>query len=127
MAEQERTKLLGEHHRRPRSLGGTETPGNIYNVDPKLHNAWHTLFGNMNAYQICNSINVSSCKPKRKTLVCEFINGKPVKLCGEYESKKLTKRTRAWELLFKGLTFEETINYINNCWLDPAYHFYLID
>lgn len=120
-------KDVGEHHRRPTSLGGTNNPSNIYNIHPILHNAWHTLFGNMNAYQICNAINCSSCRPKGKTVTCKFINGKPVQLCGEYESKKLTKRTKAWDTLFKDLPFEETIDYINSCWLDPAYHLYIID
>ncbi|MES2930743.1 MAG: hypothetical protein V4665_03085 [Patescibacteria group bacterium] len=118
-------KILTEpHHRRPRSLGGTETPGNISNVTGKLHRHWHTLFGNMNAMQICDHINEMPQKPRRLEVICKFINGIEVKKTGESHSRKQMKITIAWNELFKDLTFKATINYINNTWLDPSYHLY---
>lgn len=116
-----------EHHRRPCSLGGPNNPTNISYVPPKLHRAWHILFGNMNAEQICNKINYSPIKPKGKTVVCKFINGKEVIGRGENNSKKNLKCKDAWETLFAEFTFEELIQYINNTWLDPSYHFYIVE
>ncbi len=113
-----------EHHRRPRSLDGTDSPSNISFVQLTPHQHWHTLFGNMNAFQICDTIN-SFYKPDSVTVVCKFINGSEVKKKGAHESKKDSKRTKAWRALFKGMSFEETIKYINNVWLDPAYHLYV--
>lgn len=114
------------HHRRPGSLDGTESPSNISEVDEKLHAHWHTLFGNMNAYQICNTINMHH-KPKGITVTCKFINGREVQKTGGQESKKDSKRTRAWNKLFGNMSFEEIIAYINNVWIDPAYHFYIVE
>lgn len=34
------------HHRRPRSLGGSDHEHNISLVPKHLHSAWHTLFAN---------------------------------------------------------------------------------
>lgn len=115
-----------EHHRRPRSLGGTESPANIAEVDEKLHAHWHTLFGNMNAYQICNTINKFH-KPKGVTVTCAFINGREVEKTGGQETKKNSKRTRAWNKLFGSMSFEEIIAYINSRWIDPAYHLYIVE
>jgi len=45
------------HHRKPRSLGGQTIPENISSVDIKKHQAWHTLFNNMEAPLICKMLN----------------------------------------------------------------------
>lgn len=119
-----KTTQTEEHHRRPRSLGGSGNSSNLSFVLPRLHRYWHTLFGNMNAYQICNEIN-TYYKPEGVVLILEFINGTEVKGFGGQNSKKKGKRTRAWNGLFGGKTFEEIIAYINNTWLDPAYHLYI--
>lgn len=117
--------LTQEHHRRPRSLGGTEQSMNISYVPALLHICWHTLFGNLNAFQICNVIN-AHYKPSSVTVICRFINGKAVEKTGGHESKKNSKCAKAWKKLFKGMTFEEIIGFINNTWLDPAYHLYIV-
>ncbi len=114
-----------EHHRRPESLGGTNVPSNISFVIPKLHQAWHVLFGNMNSEQICNLINMY-WKEEGVTVVCKFINGTETKLRGFHNSKKSSKLIYAWRTLFKDLSFQETIDYINSVWLDPSYHLYII-
>lgn len=114
-----------KHHRKPRSLGGTESPANVSYVISRYHKNWHTLFGNMNAYQVCCQINKSKFKAKELRVVCKFINGIEVLKSGENFSKKQTKTSYAWYSLFKDLEFEEIIKYINNVWLDPSYHFYI--
>jgi hypothetical protein len=112
-----------EHHRRPVSLGGSDSPSNKSYVPCKLHKHWHTLFGNMNARQICHEIN-NSFAPDGITVTCVFINGKEVVGSGEHNSKNKNKRLRAWMALSKGLDFKETLSYFNNVWLDPSYRLY---
>lgn len=115
-----------EHHRRPRSLGGTENRANVSYVISRDYKNWHTLLGNMNAYQICNQLNKCTYKPPALKITCKFINGVEVLKSGENYSKKKTKISYAWYSLFKDMEFEEIIKYINNVWLDPSYHLYVI-
>lgn len=66
-------KKYDDHHRLPKSLGGKRTPENISRVRRTQHEAWHTLFGNMTAFQIAEVINEVWLDPnfkmhlKRKT------------------------------------------------------------
>ncbi len=117
--------ITEEHHRRARSLGGSEKPSNISNVEAVKHRAWHTLFGNLNAYQTCKRINELIYKPSNVNVICKFINGSEVVGSGKYYSKKRGKVSSAWETLFSNLEFDEVIKYINNVWLDPSYHLYI--
>ena len=48
---------LTKHHRLPRSVGGTNHPDNISYVPCYHHEAWHTLFSNLDAPTICAIIN----------------------------------------------------------------------
>jgi hypothetical protein len=41
-----RYKPTSKHHRRPRSLGGSDHSRNISRVSVTQHQAWHTLFQN---------------------------------------------------------------------------------
>lgn len=82
-------KRTEEHHRRPRSIGGTESLANISYVSARLHRHWHVLFGNMNAEQVCNHINQSPWKPEGITVVCRFINGTEVTMRGYHNSKRV--------------------------------------
>jgi hypothetical protein len=81
----------------------------------------------MNAEQIANQINSSPWKPEGVTVVCRFINGTEVSSRGAQNSKKKTKCTLAWNVLFGKLTFQEAINYINSVWLDSSYHLYVVN
>jgi hypothetical protein len=45
------------HHRKPRSLGGTNANRNMAHVPSVKHEAWHLLFSNYNPYQIAMIIN----------------------------------------------------------------------
>lgn len=118
--------ITEEHHRRPRSIGGSSNPGNISNVTPEQHRAWHVLFGNMNAMQICDLINKSEFIPINLELVCKFINGKRVEKTGKNNSKNKNKRKEAWKKLFNRMSFRASIAYINSTWLDPSYHIYVL-
>ncbi len=117
--------LTEEHHRRPKSIGGTDAPSNISFVPAKLHKCWHTLFGNMNAFQIKDELN-QWFAPKRKRVVCKFINGSKVSIQGGQQTKNKNKRQKAFDMLFKNMTFSEAIDYINSVWLDGSYHFYIL-
>lgn len=46
-----------KHHRKPRSLGGDNSPANISVVDRDKHNAWHLLFKNHPPERIALIIN----------------------------------------------------------------------
>ena len=48
-----------KHHRRPKSLGGTDTypRGNVKWVNSSSHILWHKMFKNMSVYEIVDEIN----------------------------------------------------------------------
>ncbi len=83
--------ITEEHHRRCISLDGKKGKVNISYVKSSLHKDWHTLFGNMNAYQICKRINAMHYKPNNVFVICKFINGSEVLKNGENCSKKRQK------------------------------------
>lgn len=124
-------KILHPHHRRPSSLGGTNSPSNKSYVDNALHSSWHNIFGNMNAYQIANHINFLDIpyKPQNIYVVCKFINGEEVAKTGSSNknfTKNEAKMMESWYKLFSKIkSFEEIVAYINNVWLDPSYHLYI--
>ena len=117
--------ITEEHHRRACSIGGTSKPSNISYVKSRDHRAWHILFGNMNAYQVCTCINHIRYKPEGLLVVCKFINGAPVRGWGQNNSKNEYKISYAWHYLFNGMDFLSIIHYINNVWFDPSYHLYV--
>lgn len=45
------------HHRKPRSLGGSNDKGNVSRVPNNKHEYWHGLFSNLNPEQIAQVIN----------------------------------------------------------------------
>jgi hypothetical protein len=118
-------KITGDHHRRPRSIGGTDAQSNLSSVERHLHDAWHVLVGNMNAYQTCDFLNYLPFKPKGIIIVCKFINGSKVTMKGENNFKNKAKIRKAWKILFQDWEFTEIISTINNIWLDPSYHLYI--
>lgn len=119
---------LEPHHRRPRSLGGKTTLANISQVMGDIHDFWHYIFGNMNAFQIANRINqLHERKPYKLKVECKFINGSQVEKWGGQNSKNTSLVLKSWDNIFRGMNFIEAIEYINNVFLDPAYHFYVIE
>lgn len=118
--------ITKDHHRRPRSIGGTSNPANISYVKEKNHKDWHTIVGNTNAFQTCNILNKLSYVPENVMLVCKFINGSEVKGSGSHNSKNKHKIDVAWKSLFPNLDFKQAIEYMNSVWLDPSYHLYIV-
>ena len=45
------------HHRKPSSKGGQTNERNISHVSTKRHQAWHTLFYNLDPEEIASIIN----------------------------------------------------------------------
>ena len=45
------------HHRLPKSRGGRDSGQNISVVPVNQHQAWHTMFANMQAWEIADKIN----------------------------------------------------------------------
>ena len=115
-----------EHHRRPRSIGGTSKAANISYLEEQHHRDWHTIVGNMNAFQISNLLNKLKYIPADVKLVCRFINGSEVRGRGLHNSKNKNKIDVAWKNLFRDWEFIDIIEYINNVLLDPAYHLYIV-
>lgn len=69
-------KFNSKHHRKPRSIGGTNDSKNISMVNEKMHNAWHTLFKNKTPCEIAILINKYWLDPDF-TFVCVDISNKP--------------------------------------------------
>jgi hypothetical protein len=57
------------HHRKPRSLGGDDSPRNLSYVSRTRHNAWHTLFANWSPTQIARHINAMWLDPDYRLVV----------------------------------------------------------
>jgi len=48
---------LSEHHRKPRSLGGSSDKRNLIRIKENCHRAWHLLFQAKNPQEIAQLIN----------------------------------------------------------------------
>jgi len=57
------------HHRKCKSNGGTRTKGNIVKVKPSLHQSFHHLFKNGDAYKIAGILNETWIDPMYKLIV----------------------------------------------------------
>lgn len=84
------------HHKVPRSRGGTNDPDNIKKVDEKTHIAWHVLFENLTPKEIIKILEVLEWAP--------FIRGNSAK-------------GRAKKIVFGERNLEECINYIKEEWV----------
>lgn len=62
-------KKLTRHHRLPTSIGGTDDEKNISMVTDTKHQAWHTLFQNKHAVEICKEINDTWLDPKYELVI----------------------------------------------------------
>lgn len=105
--------ITEEHHRRPRSLNGSSNPGNVSYVKIIDHKHWHTLVGNMNAFQIADFINHldESYKPENLMVVCKFINGTQVKgKGGGNNSKKKRKIASVCKAFLKDFLLLNPLN-----------------
>ena len=96
-----------EHHRKPSSIGGTRSHGNISKVPRYKHEAWHGLFSNLSAPDILEEFK------------------KFYKIFSGDASDEKCKQQRAWEILFSKMSLEEILLVINTTWLDLDYYFVL--
>lgn len=58
-----------KHHRRPKSLGGTDSAQNCSWVQPSQHKAWHRLFDNCPPDSIAHIINAIWLDPSYELVV----------------------------------------------------------
>ncbi len=65
----DRRKFYDEHHRKPRSKGGTNEKRNISRVPRKIHECWHILFSNLDPQEIADIINAVWLDPDYKFIV----------------------------------------------------------
>lgn len=68
-------KKTDKHHRRPTSIGGSNSERNISIIPIKKHCAWHILFANMQATEIAREINEKYIDPDY-VLLPFFLNGR---------------------------------------------------
>ena len=86
-----------KHHVTPVSRGGPKTPENEIELDPKVHNAWHTLFGNLLVEEVITLIKHRWTTKKGK-INKRFLKGE--------------KRQKAWGIIFNEVTPEQAIEII---------------
>lgn len=84
------------HHMRPISRAGKRIPENELTIDADIHNAWHTLFGNLLMDEAIILIEHlwqdKSGRIQEKYLIGEPINGK--------KNQNKDKRLFAWKTIF---------------------------
>lgn len=57
MSRHHNSRSRSRHHRKEVSHGGTNEPRNISDVSQKAHRAFHTLFGNLEPFEIMKVLN----------------------------------------------------------------------
>lgn len=62
-------KSISKHHRRPKSLGGTDNSQNLSFVQRGQHKAWHRLFDNCPPDSIAHIINAIWLDPRYELVV----------------------------------------------------------
>lgn len=83
-----------KHHITPTSRGGKETPENEMRLDPNIHDAWHTLFGNLLLEEVIAIIEYQ-WQDEFGEIPEKYILGDQRK-----EKKKKDKRISAWGKIF---------------------------
>jgi hypothetical protein len=76
----ETKKVMTKHHRKMKTHGGSDDPSNIYVCSEKRHQAFHTLFGCMNAEEIARELSAHwidsdyylECRKRTKTKKFRF-------------------------------------------------------
>lgn len=63
--------VTNQHHRRPRSKGGDDSPENVIVVNYDKHKAWHLLFGTLHPEMIVTLINEIWLDPAYKVVLKE--------------------------------------------------------
>ena len=112
-----------DHHRRPRSIGGTSDKSNLYRNAPKTkHILWHVLFGTLNVYQIADEINRNKYFGSKMIYVEQIGNLDIVLKEGQYGCKNIEKLKQVFDFMFRdGRTHKQRLDTINHLWLDPDF------
>lgn len=70
MSQQDKGKLT-KHHRKPKSIGGSNKAYNISRVPRGQHESWHNLFGNKTVPEIVAILNEVWIDPNYKLIYKE--------------------------------------------------------
>ncbi|MBI5046026.1 MAG: hypothetical protein HZC14_03465 [Candidatus Niyogibacteria bacterium] len=106
--ERRKRRHVSQHHRRPKSLGGSGHAWNISEVEQEEHAAWHILFSNMIPEEIVAEINamwLDRAFNFTATQIADVDSNKmpfkrkaflhPCYICGEHhQSEKKAKRCK---------------------------------
>lgn len=119
-------QVVNTHHRRPRSIGGSNEGRNRSEVNQIRHSLWHDIFGSNHAQEIALVMN-------KYELFGQGVVIDLVPTSDEYDTYQKGGRGRlsktwaapTFQALFYGYTVEEIINEINSVWLDPDYRIVL--
>lgn len=111
-----------KHHRKPRSIGGTDLERNLSYVPVKHHRAWHNIFGNMSAPQI--AIKLGKIYPDYFFLAIPKVRLKTIALPENStsctKSRKLMDKSLA--ILFGDRSVKQVVNLVNSRWIDPDFY-----
>ncbi len=110
---------ITEHHRKPESLDGNNSPRNISHVPLFKHRAWHTLYDNHDAPKV-----IQLFAQDYEVYGIEWVKSELLKDLHEKwanSTLKKVRRTKAWYTLFEGKSLEEIVAEVNTVWLDPDY------
>ncbi len=117
---------LTRHHRKPRRLGGGNEKENIIMIRRDEHEAWHTLFNHMQAYQICTIINYWGILQPYTVHICDKNSGKQFNCFPDCSLREITpKQRQAWDLLWGKLEAIAIIYDINTRFIDPDFELIL--
>jgi len=109
-----------KHHRKPRSLGGTNFQDNISHVPQDQHTAWHNLFGNMSATQIASQLGVLFdgyvfiAVPKTSITSIAISTNYNV-------ARHRVMQDRAIIILWGSFNMKRIVENINNRWIDTDF------
>ena len=110
-----------KHHRKPRSIGGTDCTKNISIVPKQHHRAWHHLFSNLSATEI--AVRMGKLFPDFFFISVPnvYMTRLRIPSCKSYaRSKKL--QDKSIDILWSGLGMKRIVENINDRWIDPDFH-----
>ncbi|MFA6405328.1 MAG: hypothetical protein WCW46_01085 [Candidatus Paceibacterota bacterium] len=132
------------HHRKPRRFGGQTTEENISVVRRVEHKAWNILFDNLPAHDVVRLFREYWEIFGNESRVTHEIRQIGLSVLGEMENfqkykdllseaelnrikrtlsteRSKLRKSRAWGVLFSGLSLEQILVKINGVWIDPDY------
>ena len=116
---------MSRHHRKCKSLGGTNAFENLVVIPMKEHRAWHLIFDNKPAPQIAGIINAHYIDPTMELCVVDIVSGEQVDVDYRAVTEPTTKHWSAWQTLFNHQGIGYVCTMINEIYLDPDYQFFI--